>query len=228
MTETDSSSGKSVHCDVFPREHELISSNSNSNHITNTTIPTTNSSLITAYLESELVTRELDNIREHLWFAGLPRVTVPLKHLHHHRVLGRKIVLTEKIELHLITRGDIIHLKPVPHFLFQYDFFHSHVRRRAFFQHALGFLSTYISIIKYESDFRLAKEHHLLPEGIDWNRWLHFSDAIEKYLEDGKPTPCYLIPAKRQFDPNHRPNHRFKNRFDYGELRLKRLNVIMR
>src|SRR6201996_3395521 len=152
MDVIEASRDKEAIFSVFPRELELVCSIPNIDHIPNTTIPITDS-LLTKYLASELVTHDLDSIRDHLWFAGLPRVTVPLKHLHHHRVLGRKIVLTEKIELHLITRGDIIHLKPVPHFLFQYDFFHSHVRRRAFFQHALGFLSTYISIIKYESDF---------------------------------------------------------------------------
>src|ERR1700761_4485169 len=181
MDVIEASRDKEAIFSVFPRELELVCSIPNIDHIPNTTIPITDS-LLTKYLASELVTHDLDSIRDHLWFAGLPRVTVPLKHLHHHRVLGRNIVLTEKIELHLTSRGSVVYLKPVPQFLLQHDFFHRHVYPSRFFQHACGFLSTYTSLIKYEYDFRLAQEHYLLSESITWNSWLQFSDSVEQYL----------------------------------------------
>jgi hypothetical protein len=36
---------------------------------------------------------------------------------------------------------------------------------------ALGFLSSYVALLAYESDFRVAKEKHLVPEELTWEDW---------------------------------------------------------
>jgi hypothetical protein len=70
---------------------------------------------------------------------------------------------------------------------------------------ALGFLLSYAAMIKYESDFLIAKEKHLLPAEVKWSAWRTFITQIlntEHIYEE------------------------IDTRFIYGELLLSRLNMI--
>ncbi|KAI0254448.1 hypothetical protein BJV78DRAFT_1184382 [Lactifluus subvellereus] len=156
--------------------------------------------------DDEFQTKRLDSIYSYLWLAGLPRKHI--RRLHRHKILGRDVVVSDDISLHLVSRGGkTIFIKPFPSFL-RSDLASQTER------HALGFISTYYSMIISESDHHLAKELHLLPESLSsWDAWSEFRREIETKLialqpENGAPL-------------------RFSNRFDYGELRLDRLNLIM-
>jgi hypothetical protein len=70
---------------------------------------------------------------------------------------------------------------------------------------ALGFLRSYAALIRYESDFYIAQEHHLIPSGITWSSWRLF---VKQLL-------CSGIECKSK-------------RFQYSELRLGALNTIYR
>lgn len=71
---------------------------------------------------------------------------------------------------------------------------------------ALGFLFSYTALITHESDFRIAKEKHLLPEQLTWSAWI----TLVKQLD-----------TANIYD-------KIDERFKYGELRLSRLNEIYR
>lgn len=75
------------------------------------------------------------------------------------------------------------------------------LRKRAF-----GFLFSYAALISHESDFRIAKQNHLLPPDISWPAW---SVCVE------------------QLDPEHIYPH-IDPRFLHGELCLSRLSKVCR
>ncbi|OAP55708.1 hypothetical protein AYL99_09860 [Fonsecaea erecta] len=79
-------------------------------------------------------------------------------------------------------------------------------KKRKLRKTALGFLFSYVALIRHESDLRLAKDRFLIPLNADWTYW------------------TTLI---QQLDPEHiYPN--IDERFYYGELRLSRLNKLYR
>jgi hypothetical protein len=72
---------------------------------------------------------------------------------------------------------------------------------------AYGLLSSYVALIQYESDFRIAQSAFLLPETVTWTIWKRL---VRQLLDEknGKRLP--------------------NKRFFFGELRLNRLNMIYR
>jgi len=174
------------------------------------TIPNTDFPLHHAgkYLQDELGTPELDRVYLHLWLAGLRKENI--KALHHQRVLRRDIVLSER--MHLISRDNIIYIKPIPPCLLHSDFFQTYVcGKRNCEDLAFGFLSSYLFLITHESDLRIANELHLFPKDIEWPDWLTFHQHLTAKVRV-ESTP-YL--------------RTFNNRYDFGELRLGRLNLIL-
>lgn len=146
---------------------------------------------------------------------------MPPRPLHQQQhLLNRQIVITEKLDLHLVWTTDRIFIKPLPRFIldprFWAVFLECHTvpilhqdtcscgGRR---ERALGFLFSYTALIAYESDFHIAKEAHLIPLEVQWPAWRR---AVQELLGTS-PTGIYPW-----IDP----------RFYYGELRLSRLNKI--
>lgn len=70
---------------------------------------------------------------------------------------------------------------------------------------ALGFLRTYAHLIKHESDFRIAKGAHLLPEHVTYTTFQIFIEPF-RHLTDEAVSP----------------------RYHYGQIRLTRLNWAIR
>ena len=82
--------------------------------------------------------------------------------IHKHLQKGRKIVLTEDPNLHLIWNYSAIYLKPLPHYLLSLSFWDQNLAPGS--EHrgkALGFVRSYERLIRYPSDFELAKEARL-------------------------------------------------------------------
>ncbi|KPA36026.1 subtilisin serine protease [Fusarium langsethiae] len=167
------------------------------------------------WVDEEIDLCRLANIHSWLWVAGRP---MPPRPLHQQRLLNREIVITERLDLHLVWTTGRMFLKPLPRFLldprFWERFLYCHTvpvfngspcSCRGRRERALGFLFSYAALIAYESDFHFAKEAHLIPEEVQWSAW---RKAVRELLATSPIYPC--------IDP----------RFHYGELRLSRLNKI--
>lgn len=94
----------------FTKENELLS---HANHLAgfDHCIPLPDGRLVQRrgledYLASQLSVRRLNTIHNWLWRAGLPGRVQPL---HHQKVLRRDIVVTERIDLHLVWYVHPIH-----------------------------------------------------------------------------------------------------------------------
>jgi hypothetical protein len=160
------------------------------------------------YLGRELKTPKLDEIFDYLWLAGLPRGARPL---HRQVLLGRKLLVTEDVNEHLVWTEERFFVKPLPAFLLDYDFWGEHLcgDDHELHKSACGLLLSYAWLVCYESDLLVAKDLALLPRGIEWRQWTSF---IEAFLG--------------QIDPDSLEG--ISNRYRYGELRLGRLNSIYR
>ncbi|KAI3546604.1 hypothetical protein CSPX01_04259 [Colletotrichum filicis] len=169
-----------------------------------------------AFLEKELGLGRLVQLSPRLWFAGRPTPTRPL---HYQRMLGREIVVAEQMDLHLVWTTGLIHIKPIPRFLLEPNFWthclscqgHRCSRttltpcdRQRLWRCALGFLFSYAALICHESDFFLAKDNRLIPKEVEWDDWREFATELSTQTIYG----------------------RIDERFYYGELRLSRLNKL--
>jgi len=173
----------------------------------------------------DLIERELNPARLHqrirfLWLTGRP---VPPRPLHHQILLGRDIFVSERIDLHLVWGAGRIFVKPIPRYLLNPDFWGKHLVssssgeeskgewRDHLRQCAMGFLLSYVALIAYESDFRIATEKGLVPRQVSWSRWRRFVREILHEQRESKELNVWGDVAER---------------FIYGELRLNRLNMI--
>ncbi|KAJ6021614.1 hypothetical protein N7540_007118 [Penicillium herquei] len=170
------------------------------------------------FLASELSIDRLDNVFEHLWMVGLP---IPPRPLHYQLFLQRKIVLCEKMDMHLVWGNDLLFLKPIPRYLLSPTTWETLLKcaqgckclhgekctpkvQRSI---ALGFLFTYTALLSFESDFAIAKTKGLLPHDLSLSQWIEWQKFAEELI-----TPSI-------YEDIHR-------RFQYGELRLGRLNIV--
>jgi hypothetical protein len=160
-----------------------------------------------AHYTAELRTERLDEIKEYLWLAGLPSCA---RALHRQRLLGREILITEDSNEHLVWHKTRIFVKPLPTFLFDLDCWTQEIcRTRQLYESGCGFLLSYAWLIRHESDLRIAHEKALLPNNIDWTTWTEFMDDFLAHVD---------LQSLSGISP----------RFQYGELRLSRLNKIYR
>jgi hypothetical protein len=146
----------------------------------------------------------LESIHKQLWYAGR-KGNVSL--LHHQKVIRREIILTERARLHLIWFEKTIYVKRLDDELLNWEYFSRVVcGDEAVHRAACGFLLSYAHLIEYPSDLEVAKTHGLVNEKIAWKKWQTFRTSVLHHLTD-------------------RDVH---DRYEYGELRLGRLNQICR
>lgn len=183
------------------------------------------------HLSWELDVTRLNEIHTWLWMVGRP---MPPRPLHHQKVLGREVVITERTDLHLVWDKSRIFIKPIPRFLLDSDFWRDHLlckpnclcsiiahektsylhnspaecTEKQLYKCAAGFLLSYAGLICHESDFHIARSDSLclLPSSIAWPQWVIL---VQHLLTRCSP-------------------HRVNERYLYGELRLSRLNAIYR
>ena len=163
------------------------------------------------HIFDELVTPDLDKLAPYLWLVAIPEST-HISALHQQIAKGRKITIAEKADLHCTWIYDQVFLKPIPPFLLSWAFWQVYLispnsplhetKRSAIRRAAIGYLRSYALLIKYPSDFRIAVQHHLIPDSITYEEscgfFAHFSNIV-----DSEVPP----------------------RYHYGELRLGRLNL---
>ncbi|KAF2010867.1 hypothetical protein BU24DRAFT_398901 [Aaosphaeria arxii CBS 175.79] len=161
----------------------------------------------TDYLNLDLKTPRLNGIHQHLWLAGLPAVARPL---HKQKQLGRSLLITEDPDEHLVWFETQILLKPLPLYLLDYTWWVKHLcESEDLYRSACGLLLSYAWLVGYPCDLDIAKDAGLLPHEICWHDWSSF---IGTFLDS--------------IDSDVLSNS--NERYQYGELRLSRLNTIYR
>ncbi|RYP60581.1 hypothetical protein DL771_010472 [Monosporascus sp. 5C6A] len=169
------------------------------------TIPLRNGAAVLDFIRGELSTARLGDLYKILFLVSRPN---NISALHHQLVKGRRILVTEQADLHLVWYYESMLIKPVPKCLFSHSFWKQHLspfKERTvgskLHLEAQGFLRTYARLIVHESDLELAKELRLIGRDIQWDGWCHFIKGFGQLL-DSQVAP----------------------RYHYGELRLTRLN----
>jgi hypothetical protein len=164
------------------------------------------------YLESELMTRDLDKLAPHLWLIA-KQDSSHISSLTHQIIRGREIIVTEKPELHLVWIYNRVFIKPIPQYLLSHAFWKFYLvggyslipksEREEIKRAALGFLRSYFYLVRRKPDFILAADgkHCLVPKHISYSDFMNFILAFDK-VEDISVAP----------------------RYNFGELRLTRLN----
>ena len=162
---------------------------------------------LTSFLEIELTTPRLDRIHSHLHYAGAPRFARPL---HRQKLIGRQIVLTEDPDEHLVWYQTKLFVKPLNGWLLDWKFWTGHICPEPhLFEAACGLLVSYTWLLCRESDFSLAQDLRIVPQGLTWAEWTKFEESFLDHIN---------------LDSLHQVNRRYQ----YGELRLTRLNRIYR
>jgi hypothetical protein len=91
------------------------------------TIPLSDRAAVTAFLKRELSTERLRDVYPLLFLASNFENISPL---HHQVIKGRRILLTERADLHLVWTHDRIFIKPLPRCLLSYSFWTAHLHPR--------------------------------------------------------------------------------------------------
>ncbi|KAI1390697.1 uncharacterized protein F4822DRAFT_394191 [Hypoxylon trugodes] len=194
----------------FEEQYEILEwpPNSKFGHNPTDTVPSQPNTLlgdregVANFLHRELSTKRLDDMYSMLFLVSKRDNVSPL---HHQVVKGRRIIITERPDLHLVWYYDRIFIKPVPSYLFSYSFYKNFIlgveTEHELHAAACGFLRTYASLIIHETDFNIAKQTGLLPASIDWETWCRYMKQIA-----------------------HIKDTQVSRRYHYGELRLTRLN----
>ena len=163
------------------------------------------------FLEEEFWAHDLESMARFLWVMTTPS-SANVNSLHQQRVKGREIIITEDPRLHLVWIHDRIFIKPIPVYLMSRAFWDIFIlnenstlgiRRGAIRKAALGYLRTYVYLIRRQSDFFIAQQEslRLIPQQISWTQFCHFISEVSRIKDDD-----------------------VSQRYHYGELRLTRLN----
>ena len=172
------------------------------------------------YLHEETHAPVLEELYPYLWLVA-KKSSKHIDALHQHRIKNRDIVIAEDPGLHLVWYNNIVYLKPVPLVLLNHDFWHKHLVPAATqsagqvsvdietlsqkCRASLGLLRSYSYLIAHESDFHIAQEKHLIPKDIT-----HFQ--LQRFLKPFRSVPDDAV----------------CRRFQYGQIRLTRLNWAVR
>jgi hypothetical protein len=146
-------------------------------------------------------------IRKMLWLIAVPGAP---RSLYYQKFLRRSIVIAEELDLHLVWAKSRIFVKPLPDFLLNYDFWETYIScEPQLHRAACGLLYSYCGLIRFDHDLQLAKECDLVNGNLDYRAWTEFVRTVLPNLNPENPD----IMDKR---------------FQYGELRLNRLDSIYR
>ena len=150
---------------------------------------------------SDFSMTDLNDIHRHLWIAGsLGNINA----LHHQRVLLRTIIPSELARLHLVWFDRIIYVKPLPDHLLHASCYSDKGADPAGL--VVGFLRSYCCLIRFRADLELAKKSDLISKDVTWEQWAAVREKIITETE----------------------NSHTNRRYEYGELRLNRLDIIYR
>ncbi|KAJ5963045.1 hypothetical protein N7501_007986 [Penicillium viridicatum] len=161
------------------------------------------------FIHREVWSEDLESISGRLWWMS-KQDSSNISPLHRQRVKGRQIIVTEDPRLHLVWIDDRIFLKPLPQYITSFVFWDTfmtdpskHSAAVKLRKAALGYLRTYLYLIQYESDLRIAQDPALclVPKEVTWHRFCQFTARLNDITEN-----------------------EVSGRYHYGEIRLTRLN----
>ncbi|KAI0376670.1 hypothetical protein F5Y04DRAFT_292422 [Hypomontagnella monticulosa] len=164
---------------------------------------------------TDLEPRLLDDIYPFLWLVARKSGT-HIDSLHKQLIKDRVIMVAEDPKLHLVWYYGVIYIKPLPDYLLNYATWRDHLPeprpqasearpRYDKYRAALGFLRSYGFLIRYESDFIIAQRANLLPKYVSFQQFQKFVEPFRSYRDD-----------------------EVAHRYQYGQLRLTRLNWAIR
>lgn len=181
---------------------------------------------IRSYIQSELQAPVLDQLAPHLWFFSRKSGS-HIDPLHKQLSKARKVVLIEDPGLHLVWHENTIYLKPIPIWLLCSAIWDQQLIRLSniitgngrspspaplspahysdLTRSAIGFLRSYSWLIRHPSDFILAQQANLVPEGID-------GPDFETFIRTFRTLPDAAV----------------TERYHFGQLRLSRLHLATR
>ena len=117
--------------------------------------------------------------------------------------------------MHLVWIHNRVFIKPLPEYLLSHGFWSYYFKHSAdatenetrvkLHNSALGYLRTWLFLVKHPSDYRIAINAHLIPETVDFGDLLALLSALQSIN-----------------------NEQVSLRYRYGELRLSRLNFWIR
>lgn len=155
-------------------------------------------------LSKDFSMKDLNDIHQHLWMVGSRDNISPL---HHQRVLLRTIIPSERSRLHLVWFNRTIYIKPLPDYLLNAQYYADVVcDNEDLYKLIVAFLRSYCSLIQFPTDLEIARDIYLLSKNVTWEQWADFRQAVL----------------------NKTNSHDINSRFQYGELRLHRLDLIYR
>ena len=192
------------------------------------------------FLVSELSLQPLDVLGKHLWFAGAKR---PAKPLNFHSSIGREIIITEEMNLHLLwANNGRLFIKPLPRYLLSPEFWSKN----------LCTCNNHPAATKEKNPSASGSERHMCPPlqecrkatlwkiamgflysyaclisyesdfliAIDKNLLPRQSDGSALRWEDWKQFVSEILDCRKKYDVHPR--------FHRAELRLGRLDTIHR
>jgi hypothetical protein len=174
-----------------------------------------------AFLCRELECTVLDELSPS-FFVFCKRRSSHVNTLHEYNSIGSYVTVSEDPGLHLVRKYDAIFIKPIPHCLLSFNFWTTYLvpdadgssagqglydttRLSSPTRSALGLLRSYGYLIKHESDFLVAKNNNLIPQGVSYTQFQYFIHAFRR-LPDLAVSP----------------------RYEYGHIRMTRLNIATR
>lgn len=177
---------------------------------------------IISFLVREL---DLDRLEERCHWLDFAEIGRPRHATLHAQInQGRKIVLCERLDMHLLVNGKLIFMKPVPGYLLSASFWKQYMIRSSsqipwttettnsrakIYVAALGLLTSYLDLVNYEHEYQIALQHNLIPEDVSWS---DFQEIMQALME-------FIVHQPRIFALA-------ESRFLYHELSLQRLQLI--
>lgn len=147
---------------------------------------------------------DLEAMHSWLWYAGRAGDISPL---HHQKVLRKEVILTESARLHLVWYQKILYIQRLSDELLSWDYFSEVIcNDQRTYEAATGFLLTYMALIQHASDLKIAQDTGLVNSNVCWHDWQIFRTDV-----------VHNLAVRNVHD-----------RYEYGELRLGRLNSIYR
>jgi hypothetical protein len=160
-----------------------------------------------SFFESDLDFTRVNRIHDMLWLCGIPH---PARPLHRQKVMRKRVIPIEQVDMHLTKDNDKIFIKPLPAYLLSKSVWDQYLcRNEALHEAACGLLLSYTWLVRSELDFRIAMEEELslLPKGLHWMEWKRVVGEIVKTID---------LESRKHVN----------KRFWYGELLLSRVHAI--
>ncbi|KAK4171464.1 hypothetical protein QBC36DRAFT_366363 [Triangularia setosa] len=193
-----------------------------------------------SWIEEELNPTRLHKIINYLWLAGRP---VPPRPLHYQVMLGREIVISEPIDMHLVWGNGKIYIKPIPRYLLNLRFWSEVLVCRCFpspSRPGKYGVETSVNGMDIEGEQRKCNCHAQRARQCALGLLLQYaalivyeSDfliALEKKLIPLMDWPRWRLLVRELVQSTDNDTSlvytNVAERYIYGELRLNRLNLI--